>query len=179
MTYIPSSELEDKDPLALARRRATWRKADRKRRMKIDAQIKIKAKGTVHKALRDGTLTKTKNCQICGKREGDCDESGLHGHHYVSYAEQHWLSVIWLCRQCHERCHAKDGHKDAYALSYATIAQLRLSGHRGKAIIRELYVNAQGLLWEYLDVRLDSESECVIPNSNPVIQMAIKMTMKK
>lgn len=58
--------------------------------------LKMKARSAISAATRTGKLprAKTLKCQTCGK-------SAHEYHHYLGYAEEHWLDVIPLCRKCH------------------------------------------------------------------------------
>ena len=51
---------------------------------------------TYSKAIREGTLIKPSQCQICGK------EDKIHGHHF-DYSKP--LKVIWVCQPCHSDIH--------------------------------------------------------------------------
>jgi hypothetical protein len=53
----------------------------------------------VWKAVKDGILIRPNECQNCGK---DCKP---HAHHYMGYAPEHRLDVLWLCTSCHEIDH--------------------------------------------------------------------------
>lgn len=57
---------------------------------------RVKAREEVQKALRSGKLTK-KPCELCGDPKVQA--------HHVNYARP--LKVVWLCRSCHDKTHAK------------------------------------------------------------------------
>ena len=56
------------------------------------------ARITLANAVNAGRLVRPDRCGICG------GTGVIHGHH-ADYAEP--LSVIWVCRACHGRLHAK------------------------------------------------------------------------
>jgi hypothetical protein len=58
---------------------------------------RCRARNAVNGAIRHGKL-KRMPCVRCGSSEN------IQGHHW-SYEEEHWLSVTWLCRECHIRAH--------------------------------------------------------------------------
>lgn len=62
---------------------------------------KVAANRLVNNYLRDGKIRKPCNCSVCGKT--NCE---IQGHHW-SYLEEHWLDVIWLCIECHNKEHRK------------------------------------------------------------------------
>lgn len=49
-------------------------------------------------AIRSGKIIRPSNCSVCGV------ECIPHGHH-ISYLEEHWLDVIWVCIHCHIDIH--------------------------------------------------------------------------
>jgi hypothetical protein len=61
-----------------------------------------KAQHAVHKALKEGRLTKPDQCSACGRKPFKSRD--LKGHHH-SYDEANWLDVKWLCQSCHHRAH--------------------------------------------------------------------------
>ena len=63
---------------------------------------KVAAKKAVHKAIRKGILTRPDTCSECGALDR------IEGHH-DSYYEEDWLSVRWLCHDCHEKWHRENG----------------------------------------------------------------------
>lgn len=63
--------------------------------------IKRGASTMVGNAVRDGKLTKPKNCSQCG-----VEPERLHGHH-DDYAKP--LEVRWLCPKCHTDWHKENG----------------------------------------------------------------------
>jgi hypothetical protein len=60
---------------------------------------KIAAHKAIHEATQKGILPKARSL-TCEQ----CDQQAEEYHHY-SYAEEDWLSVIALCRICHNRLH--------------------------------------------------------------------------
>ena len=63
--------------------------------------IKKGASTIVGNAVRDGVITKQYFCSVCG-----IDNVRIHGHH-DDYAQP--LTVRWLCSQCHNDWHSKNG----------------------------------------------------------------------
>jgi hypothetical protein len=61
----------------------------------------VDARKAVTRAVKSGTITPAKTCQVAGCRK----RSGLHGHHN-SYAPRNHLRVVWLCRGHHQSVHA-------------------------------------------------------------------------
>lgn len=58
---------------------------------------KIKARGAVRYALKQGKLKK-EPCAICGEKK-------VHAHHYAGYEKENWLAVSWLCQKHHNQSH--------------------------------------------------------------------------
>ena len=57
---------------------------------------KSEARGLLNRAVRSGLIMRPKHCSECGRARK------VEGHH-PDYAKP--LSVIWLCYECHGRCH--------------------------------------------------------------------------
>lgn len=57
------------------------------------------AHAAIANALKRGKIVKPKSCQDCGK------EVRIESHHYLGYAKQHRLDVVWVCRRCHMERH--------------------------------------------------------------------------
>ncbi len=57
--------------------------------------IKIKARNKVSLAIKSGKLIPCP-CGVCGEK--------AEAHHW-SYKEEHWLDVVWLCRDHHKKLH--------------------------------------------------------------------------
>jgi hypothetical protein len=55
------------------------------------------ARKAVSHALEDGTLLKPDACTRCNSTRN------VQAHHYLGYAPEHQLSVVWLCGPCHKR----------------------------------------------------------------------------
>lgn len=72
-----------------------YKKAIRKSSLKNADHIF--ARRAVHKAIRKGELKK-RGCQSCG-------ELKVQAHHYLGYAPENWLDVIWLCQPHHSQAH--------------------------------------------------------------------------
>lgn len=60
---------------------------------------KLRANRAVRTAVANGTLVRPSNCSRCGHN------GRIEAHHYLGYSEDHWLSVIWLCKPCHRCLH--------------------------------------------------------------------------
>lgn len=60
-------------------------------------ELRTRARQAVATALRHGELTR-EPCFICGVTRTDA-------HHLRGYEPEHWLDVVWLCRQHHHREH--------------------------------------------------------------------------
>ena len=65
---------------------------------------KIRARTAVMHALKAGKIIRPDNCSSCGK---SCNPEA----HHDSYEESQWLTVRWLCHQCHMVHHRK--HPDS------------------------------------------------------------------
>lgn len=63
----------------------------------------IKARTAVDTAVRRGNLprAKTLRCSYCGNQAKQY-------HHYLGYAQDHWIDVIPLCKMCHKVAHQKE-----------------------------------------------------------------------
>lgn len=63
-----------------------------------------RAHTAVYKAIKDGLLTKSKQCEYPG-----CDKTEhIQGHHHRGYAEENWLDIVWLCPLHHKRMEAEE-----------------------------------------------------------------------
>jgi len=60
---------------------------------------KRRAISTLGAAVKDGSVIKPCNCEVCGS------DKHIQAHH-SSYSEDMWLLVTWLCSRCHVRLHA-------------------------------------------------------------------------
>lgn len=54
-----------------------------------------KARMMVNNRIYKGTLERPTTCSKCGSTQGM-----IEAHHH-SYAREHWLDVIWVCKPCH------------------------------------------------------------------------------
>ncbi len=63
------------------------------RKWQINNREKINAHAKVHRAVKNGTLIRSKTCELCGT-----DKGKMEGHH-DDYSKP--LDVKWLCRLCH------------------------------------------------------------------------------
>ena len=57
------------------------------------------ARAAVAQAIRQGRMSRPSSCESCGATENVC-------HHHWSYADEHLLDTIPLCRSCHGKVHA-------------------------------------------------------------------------
>ena len=80
-----------------ARRQASLRASTERRRVTNPAQATAHSRMKV--ALENGTLIR-RSCFTCGDPKTD-------GHHYLGYAPEYWLDIIWLCRKHHARAHRR------------------------------------------------------------------------
>jgi len=62
--------------------------------------IKKYCQTALSNAIRDKRIINPHICEHCGRSEG------VEGHHW-EYSELNALSIIWLCKYCHEREHEK------------------------------------------------------------------------
>ncbi len=76
--------------------RAKWQKDNPRPRPEPNAK-KRKARGMLDKAVRDGKIIKSPECQVCQT------PSDTHGHHEDYDAP---LDVLWVCTGCHALIHA-------------------------------------------------------------------------
>lgn len=82
---------------------AKWRLENKDRQRELEAQFNQrtprnqKARNKVSHMIRRGYWTK-QPCEVCGSTEG------IEAHH-DSYAEAHWTTVRWLCKEHHEKWH--------------------------------------------------------------------------
>lgn len=61
---------------------------------------KLKAKRAVNHAVETGKLIPIR------KRQCECGSKAENYHHYKGYEKKYWLSVIPVCRPCHQIAHA-------------------------------------------------------------------------
>lgn len=64
-----------------------------------DVRARFLAVSAVGHALARGELVKPDRCSKCG---AEASGRNLHAHHHKGYAEEHRLTVEWLCRTCHD-----------------------------------------------------------------------------
>ena len=60
-----------------------------------------KAHVALNRAIRAGRITKPRRCPACNR------ERKIEAHHHRGYDRQHWLDVVWRCRQCHTLEHKR------------------------------------------------------------------------
>lgn len=68
---------------------------------KVINSNKIHARQAINRAVDKGLITAIKNCK-CQK----CGKQAQHYHHW-NYRQTHWLDVIPLCAECHNKVHGK------------------------------------------------------------------------
>lgn len=90
-----------------ARYRATehYKQYAKKRYETMDTNKK-KARYTVHNALRDGKLVRPDYCSRCKVKNWSDKRSMIEAHHYKGYQPEFWLTVQWLCTNCHKEADA-------------------------------------------------------------------------
>lgn len=70
----------------------------------------------LHNAVKQGVITKSERCQLCG---AVVPHRNMHGHH-LSYDDS--LDVIWVCRDCHNELHHGSVYSNRDSLEYAFLA---------------------------------------------------------
>lgn len=88
----------------------------------------------VYRAIRDGILIRPSSCQKCSE-----SPEKIVAHHCMGYAEEHHLSIEWLCTRCHEKAHGTERGKRA-----AAGRQAALSPERRSEIARKAGLAAKG-----------------------------------
>jgi len=100
---------KDEEGLALTRaNRQRWNNSSdgklsisrSSRKSKAEHPDKTKARDAFNGAVRYGRIIRPDECSEC------YDKCRPEGHHW-SYAKEHWLDVVWLCRGCHVAEHNK------------------------------------------------------------------------
>lgn len=75
-----------------------WRRKGMKKYRSSEKNLeKIKARSFLNDRVRSGDV-KRLPCELCAHHESEA-------HHHKGYAEENWLNVQWLCKQCHEKNH--------------------------------------------------------------------------
>jgi hypothetical protein len=67
----------------------------------------VTARSAVNNAVQAGKLIVPKVCLSCGGTSSAPDRRPVEAHHYLGYAPEHWLDIIWLCHRCHSRADRK------------------------------------------------------------------------
>lgn len=93
-----------KSPQTAESRRTEKRLYQRKKWSQIRVSPSRKAVAAVNAAVRRGRVQKPQSCIHCGKVT---PSRQLHGHHHNGYDKEHWLDVVWLCRDCHNKEHKR------------------------------------------------------------------------
>lgn len=57
------------------------------------------ARNAVWRAVKNDKLEKNSFCAVANCKE----EEHIEAHHYLGYEKEHWLDVIWLCRNHHRQ----------------------------------------------------------------------------
>jgi hypothetical protein len=90
---------------AQARQLATNSETERKRRYRKANRDKAlalrQANHAVERAIAAGTLVRPDTCSQCGCR------GKIEAHHFMGYAQQYWLTIVWLCHLCHHAKHPR------------------------------------------------------------------------
>jgi hypothetical protein len=108
----------------------------------------------VGKAIKNGVLIRSVACERCGK------EGNLYAHHYKGYTREHYLTVQWLCPQCHRKEHRDNKDLDtrqdrpplSFRLEVKFIEQI-------KAIATEEHRSIANLLQKWCLERLKTETD--------------------
>lgn len=77
-----------------------------KRYSEMNINVK-KARYYIHNAIRDKRIIRPDYCEMCGKKDWGEKRSMIEAHHYLGYEPKNWLSVQWLCTDCHKGCDVK------------------------------------------------------------------------
>ena len=64
-----------------------------------EMRLRVNACTTVSNAIKRGLLVKPTNCSQCN------ESKRIQAHHYLGYAKEHRLDIIWLCEMCHRKTH--------------------------------------------------------------------------
>lgn len=79
--------------------RASQKGRESYRRCRQRSPDKYPAHSAIHRAVRDGRLTRPDRCFRCHVK---CRPQG---HHHNGYKKSHQLDVTWLCQSCHQAAH--------------------------------------------------------------------------
>jgi hypothetical protein len=63
---------------------------------RLSSPEKKKAHDAVYRAIKRGELFRPNHCQIC-------DAEGYTEAHHANYGEDKRTSIIWICKNCHEK----------------------------------------------------------------------------
>lgn len=86
-------------------------KTKRNRRYAARHPEAVAAHRAVERALAAGRLVRPEECETCGAPGDDPVVGKLEAHHN-SYAEEHHLDVVWLCRLCHDTADERRQRRD-------------------------------------------------------------------
>ena len=79
-----------------------YRKYSQQRYWSVSENIR-KAHYYVHNAIRDGKLVRPEFCEKCGIEDWGKKRTMIESHHYKGYEAEYWLTVQWLCTNCHKK----------------------------------------------------------------------------
>jgi len=85
-----------RDKFCRSEKGRAWRRA-KAQRHRVQNPGKAKARSVVSQAIESGRLQRPNACEKCGAI------GMVEAHHFLGYAEEHWLDVKWLCKSCHLR----------------------------------------------------------------------------
>lgn len=78
-----------------------------KKRYHSQDENKKKAHYYIQNAIRDGKLKRPSRCEKCKRKDWGIGRTMIEAHHYLGYEPQFWLSVQWLCTDCHKEVDAR------------------------------------------------------------------------
>ena len=71
--------------------------------MKVTKQVRLRARDSLFKAIKNGTVVRPNTCSVCEKRN-----KYIYGHHEDYFRP---LDVLWVCPTCHKTLfHQKRRH---------------------------------------------------------------------
>lgn len=68
---------------------------------KYDEKKRWDANNYIAKKLRQGKLKRPDKCSVCG------NHNMIEAHHPLGYEKEHWDTIKWLCRKCHNNEHER------------------------------------------------------------------------
>lgn len=138
---------------------AQWRKSNPERQRELEAEFNRrtprnqKARSKVGHMIRRGYWTQ-QPCEVCGG--SDYVEA-----HHDSYAESHWTTVRWLCKQHHEEWHQRLDPLKSPILEepLAEVARLRDEHDAIQRQMAELRKQAQAIKKQADEIEFDAWSK--------------------